>query len=846
MLSLFRRFFRWVHAVDAAPSSVDETDVALRVLFENGAAGISEVDMATHRFVRVNRRFAEMMRRPASQLLTTGPADVIHPVDRERVRDEWLAAMSATGQFDTSVRHIGPSGETIWVRLGVSLWKRDENGAPMRCIAVCQDISENVAITEQLRESEQFLRLGQQIGKIGNFVRYLSTGRLTCSSELCEIFGLPAGNHDFSTETWLASIFAEDRERVIAAMQDAIGRHVPEIDFEYRINRLDGGGPRHIEMRARYEFDSEGRPVRSSGVVMDVTERKKVENRLRESETLLRLGMAAGGIGAYQRDFQKLGDIICGPETQAMLGVEPGDEPVPVAVWLATVLPEDAVRLTEEFQEGLASRRSDYSSHYCFRKSPDSPIRHVEIRAHTEYDAEGRPLTSTGVIIDVTRRIEAEQQLAHAARHDALTGLPNRVLFRERMDTALARARRGEQFALLCLDLDRFKEINDTLGHPVGDSLLVEVSARLRGQLRETDSLARLGGDEFAIIQSGLTTPNDSASFAQRLIDSISAPYEVDGHTLVVGVSVGIAVAPEDGEQYEDLFKAADMALYRAKAEGRGAWRWFEPEMNERMQTRRTLEVDLRRALERGEFELFYQPIVETATRRIKSFEALVRWRHPERGLIPPDAFIPLCEDIGLIVPLGAWVLGEACAEAARWPEPLGVAVNISPLQFTGRKLVETVDLALKRNGLAAHRLEVEITETTVLQNTDATLAILRDLKTLGVRIAMDDFGTGYSSLSSLQSFPFDKVKIDRSFTRGLDQSRQNDAIVTAMIHLCEALDICATAEGVETEAQLAFLRRRGCREAQGYLFSRPCPAGEVAGLISQLGVCAEWPQAAE
>jgi EAL domain-containing protein (putative c-di-GMP-specific phosphodiesterase class I) len=305
-------------------------------------------------------------------------------------------------------------------------------------------------------------------------------------------------------------------------------------------------------------------------------------------------------------------------------------------------------------------------------------------------------------------------------------------------------------------------------------------------------------------------------------------------------------VAPEDGEHYEDLFKAADMALYRAKGEGRGAWRWFEPEMNERMQMRRTVEVDLRRALERNEFELRYQPIVETATRRIKSFEALVRWRHPERGLIAPDAFIPLCEEIGLIAPLGAWVLREACAEASHWPAPIGVAVNISPLQFIGHKLVETVESALESSGLAPQRLEVEITETAVLQNSEATLAILGDLKKLGVRIAMDDFGTGYSSLSSLQSFPFDKVKIDRSFTTGLDQSRQNDAIVTAMINLCEGLDICATAEGVETEGQLASLFRRGCLEAQGYLFSRPCPAEDVPALISRLGVCAEWPQAAE
>jgi diguanylate cyclase (GGDEF)-like protein len=519
---------------------------------------------------------------------------------------------------------------------------------------------------------------------------------------------------------------------------------------------------------------------------------------------------------------------------------------VPLAVWLATLLPEDAGRMSEDIHEALSIQQAEFSFDYRYRRTPDGPIRHIEARTHYEYDSEGRPLTSTGVVIDVSGRIEAEQKLAHAARHDSLTGLPNRALFRDRMDAALARALRGDKFALLCLDLDRFKEVNDTLGHPVGDGLLIEVAARLRAQLRDTDTLARLGGDEFAIIQSDLETASDSVALARRLIECVSAPYDIDGHHLVVGVSVGIAVAPEDGAQYEDLLKAADMALYRAKADGRGCWRWFEPEMNARMQMRRTVEVDLRRALERNEFELRYQPIVETRSRRITSFEALVRWRHPERGLILPDAFIPLCEEIGLIAPLGAFVLREACVQAALWPEPIGVAVNISPVQLVSRKLVETVERALTGSGLAPQRLEIEITETAMLQNTETTLAILRDLKKLGVRIAMDDFGTGYSSLSSLQSFPFDKVKIDRSFTRGLDQSRQNDAIVTAVINLCDGLGMCATAEGVETESQFDSLRRRGCREAQGYLFSRPCASEDVPALISQLGVFVDLPQAAE
>ncbi|MBB4196733.1 diguanylate cyclase (GGDEF)-like protein/PAS domain S-box-containing protein [Rhodoblastus sphagnicola] len=819
--------------------------MAQLALFENGAAGIAEVDIATRRFVRVNRRFAEMMRRPVAEMLTLGPPDLIHPGDLERVSGQWFAAMDSTGQWESTVRHVGPNGETIWMRLGVSLRNRDESGRPARCIAVLQDISETVEITERLRESEQLLRLGQQVARIGSFTRDLPTGEITCSAELRAIFGHASDESTLSTQGWLDLVHPDDRARIVAATRDAVARRAPDIAFSYRINRKDDGDLRYIEMRARYQFDAEGLPARSVGVIMDTTERNLAEDQLRESETLLRLGMTAGGIGAYHRDIRS-GEIRCGAETRALHGL-PAEGPISTQDWLATLLPEDAKRIMEELARNFARREPEFSFHYRFRREPDGPIRHMEVRSSHHYDDKGKPLTAAGVVIDVSRRIVAEQKLAHAARHDALTSLPNRVLFRDRMDLALARARRGEKFALLCLDLDRFKEVNDTLGHPVGDSLLVEVAARLRAQLRETDTLARLGGDEFAIIQAGLATPNDSVSLSRRLIECVSEPYDIEGNHLVVGVSIGIAIAPEDGALYEDLFKAADMALYRAKADGRGGWRWFEPEMNARMQMRRAVEVDLRQALERNEFELRYQPIVDTATRRIKSFEALIRWRHPERGLIAPDAFIPLCEEIGLITPLGAWVLREACAQAAHWPEPIGVAVNISPVQFTGRrKLLETVELALLTSGLAPERLEIEITETAVLQNTDATLGILRDLKKLGARIAMDDFGAGYSSLSSLQSFPFDKVKIDRSFTRGLEQSRKSDAIVTAVTDLCKGLEMCATAEGVETESQFEALRRRGCQEAQGYLFSRPCEAGEIPALIAHLGIYVALPEAAE
>ncbi len=435
-------------------------------------------------------------------------------------------------------------------------------------------------------------------------------------------------------------------------------------------------------------------------------------------------------------------------------------------------------------------------------------------------------------------RVLAEQhraaaRIAHLAHHDALTGLANRTLFRTRLDDAVARARRGEGFAVLCLDLDHFKDVNDSLGHPIGDQLLQAVTERLRANVRETDTIARLGGDEFAVIQTSVTWPSDAGFLAQRLVEALGTAYCLEGHRISIGTSIGISVAPDDGMDADQLLRNADLALYRAKADGRGCLRFFEPEMNARALMRRSLQLDLQRALDAGEFEVFYQSQVDTASRRLTGFEALLRWRHPERGLVPPDRFIPQAEEIGLIVPLGEWVLQEACRTAAAWPGPWKVAVNLSPVQFASSRLVGAVAGALAASGLDPARLELEITETVMLQNTEATLATLHRLKALGVSIALDDFGTGYSSLSYLQRFPFDTVKIDGGFIRNLEHSQVSVAIVRAVTELCAALGMATIAEGVETESQWQALRRLGCTEAQGYLFSRPCPAAEISALLA-------------
>ncbi len=435
---------------------------------------------------------------------------------------------------------------------------------------------------------------------------------------------------------------------------------------------------------------------------------------------------------------------------------------------------------------------------------------------------------------DVTERRQAEARIAFLAHHDTLTGLPNRILFNEQVDAAIAQAGRGSGFAVFCLDLDDFRPVNDTLGHVVGDELLKAAANRIGACIREIDSCARLGSDEFAILQRGIDTAEDAAVLARRLVEVLGAPYVLSSHTVTLGVTLGITLAPHDGTSCEKLLKNADVALARSKADARGSFRFFEQEMDARLQARRLFEVDLREAVANQAFEVHYQPIYCLNAERICGFEALLRWNHAVRGQVSPADFIPVAEELGLIVPLGEWVLQRACEEAARWPDDLKVAVNVSAVQFTSASLVTAVREALNRTGLPGHRLELEITESVLVANPGATTAILHSLKILGVRVSMDDFGTGYSSLSYLRSFPFDKIKIDQSFVRDLCAANGTEFIVRAVIGLGSSLGMTTTAEGVETEAQLAKLRAEGCDEVQGYLFSRPVPTAELPALIAR------------
>ena len=529
------------------------------------------------------------------------------------------------------------------------------------------------------------------------------------------------------------------------------------------------------------------------------------------------------GLCMLNKDFQavvvnsRFREMFCVPASQISL-------PMPMAKLM------DLAERTVPFEPGNRAAIRDWAKELAGgRKSGKTIFRRTDGRIFS-ISHEHMPSIDGWVetFEDITERRQAEEKIAYMARHDSLTGLPNRALFREYLEKAVEDARPGNGFAVLCLDLDHFKSVNDTLGHQGGDLMLQIAARRLRESLREGDVVSRFGGDEFAILQIVDKQPTAATALAQRIVDVMGAPISIGDQQICAGISIGISLAPGDAIDPDQLLKNADMALYRAKADGRGTYRFFEPEMDARMQARRTLELELRQAVTTAAFVLYYQPIVDLETNEISSFEALIRWQHPVRGLVSPEEFIPLAEENGLIIPIGEWVLREACAQAATWPEHVKVAVNLSAAQFKNANLASTVVSALAASRLPPTRLELEITESALLMDSEVVLTTLHELRNLGVGISMDDFGTGYSSLGYLRKFPFDKIKIDQSFIRDLANSPDSLAIVRAVTGLGNALGILTVAEGVETAEQLKCLKAEGCTKVQGFLFGAAKPATEA------------------
>ena len=659
----------------------------------------------------------------------------------------------------------------------------------------------------------------------------LPKGRWTVlwSEGMFDIYGLPRGSEPPNNETVFKLNHPDDANYVARQWRKLLatgGSH----SWHERVVRPNGE-VRHVIVKAVELPPDEDGEIWFLGTMSDVTELADT-NRLVESERAFRFvaenirdvvlrTSASGQIEFVSRSVKHL----LGREPESLIGHYVSD----------LIHPDDAERISEAFRAQLAERcqvRKE-TTEYRVLKADGQPV-WIESSPRLVFDANDNFIGWVDVVRDITQRRAADARIAHMARHDCLTDLPNRVEFDEQLAKALSLCRGRRRLAVLCLDLDRFKAVNDTLGHAAGDALLVQVTKRLLANVPVDRSLvARIGGDEFVLFVTG-AGPEEASVLAADLINSVGAAYKIEGQAVSIGLSVGIALAPRDGNDPQGLLRTADLALYRAKAEGRGIFRFFDAEMGLRIQERRKLEMDLRRALADGQFQLDFQPLVDLASARIVAAEALVRWRLSDGRLVPPDEFIPLAEEIGLIVPLGQWILQHACHVASTWPEHVRLAVNLSPVQFQHPGLVSVITSALINAGLSPSRLELEITEGVLMQSDLGTVELLHQLKALGVRIALDDFGTGYSSLSYLRSFPFDKIKIDRSFVADMDSRADAAAIVQAVASLGASLGMTTTAEGIETQAQLDQLRAEGCTQVQGFLLSPPLDERGFRALLSK------------
>ena len=812
---------------------------------------------STDRFGTITDRQGRVVGRSAASPSTIGQV-VAGFAERTGKRGHWTGndvngsavrveyrRLSATGwHVDigmTQTTFRAPLDRTLWLLAGLSA------ALVLGALLLTVPIARRMLVDRhRLEETSDLLHLAQEAAGAGVWDCDIRADRVSLSPVNVRLHGLRVEAADGGAPTvltqaqWEACVFADDLPAIWRAVHEATANRTTfRVDFR-TLDPTVPGGLRWVQTLGRTIVDPQnGELVRLIGLHLDVSAQHEAETALRDSERRLRsseerlaLALDSGEDGLFDWDVAA-GTVWVSARWLAKLGYAEDLALRRPDGWTETIHPDDRAEVEARTRAHLAGRTEAFEHEYR-RRCIDGSYLWVLSRARVvSRSAKGRALRVVGTMIDISQRKQAELCVAHMAMHDSLTDLPNRSAFRRNLDDALRQASLAPtQFAVLACDLDRFKAVNDTFGHPVGDQLLCLVAARIHASLREHDSIARLGGDEFAVILADIEGETEAARVCERIIAAIDEPIMLDGAAIDIGISIGVALVTSHGADAEEVFQRADMALYQAKAAGRNTYRLFDAQTHARSATRSVLAVAMKEAIRRGEFFLVYQPVIDIATDTVASFEALMRWRHPEQGLISPAEFIPIAEETGLIVQLGTWALAEACREALTWPEAIRVAVNVSPVQFRGG-LETAVTGALAGSGLPAGRLKLEVTESLLMHNPEQALACLHRLRGLGVRIALDDFGTGYSSLSYLRRFPFDKIKIDRAFVRDIGDP-DAAAIVRAVVGIGERLGMGIVAEGVETDEQLALVRQEGCTEVQGYLFSRPLPASEARAFAAR------------
>jgi diguanylate cyclase (GGDEF)-like protein/PAS domain S-box-containing protein len=806
-------------------SALREAEERFRRAFEDASIGMAITGL-DGRLVRVNHSLAAMLGTTAEDLAGVAVRDITHPDDRPA--DLAAIARMVAGDLDvyrTEKRYLRADGSEVWISLAASV-VRDADGEPLHFLAQMIDIGDRRAAEEARAESERRFRTLASASPVGIFA-IGHDGRLAYANEhLREIFGLPADVLD--GPPWLERIAVEDRERVVAQIRRArsLGERA-SLDV-----RVEAGVDRWARVNVAPVLDGAVGPAGLVGTVEDVTVEVTARRALAAREAEYRM-LADHSTDFLSRHGLDGTFLYASPVSQSLLGWSPAAMLGETPTTLGMDHSEDSDIYERTWAQAL---RSDEPRSAAYRaQRHDGSIVWLETTFRAVRDTEGKAREMVCVSRDISERKSAELELAHRALHDGLTGLPNRTLFLDRVGHALRRSRRREHgVAILFLDLDRFKVVNDSLGHKAGDRLLVDVAVRLSTALRPADTLARFGGDELTILCEDIADEHDARAIAERLLETFSDPFVVQDGEAFLQASIGIALSHDGFETPEDLIRDADTAMYRAKARGH-AFELFDEAMRQDVHDRLALEAALRRGIDRGELRLHCQPLVSLAERRFEGFESLVRWEHPERGLMPPASFIPLAEETGLIVPIGVWVLRETCATLRSVIDATGMtwlqaSVNVSPRQLQQTDFVGQVRCALDDHDLPPEALVVEITESAIMDSGAAL--VLAALKEVGVRLAMDDFGTGYSSLAHLRRFPLDVIKVDRSFVAALGDG-QGSSIAGAIVSLARALGLRTVAEGIEDEEQYRAARALGCDFGQGFLIARPMPADELTRLLA-------------